>query len=94
MMAYQIQYEPEKNRKYPVRLQRKKSVVVPILVAVVLVMCFAICRKTGVLIPGDPQVTAEAFSQMVDMVREGERMEDAFSAFCDEVLEHGTQSAD
>ena len=94
MMAYQIQYEPEKNRKYPAHFRRRKSLVIPILIAVAIVVCFAICGKTGILIPGDPQVTAQAFSQMVDMVRNGEQVEDALSTFCVEVLEHGTQDTD
>lgn len=40
------------------------------------------------LIPGDPEVTAQAFAQMVDGLRAGEDASECVTAFCREILEN------
>ena len=92
-MSYQIQYEPEKNKIYPIRSGRKHNPTVGVLITVMLLVCLSVGLRTGWLIPGDPQVTSAAFSEMVDMLRQGETIQDAVTAFCTEVLEHGQQSS-
>ena len=92
-MSYQIQYEPEKNRKFPVRNKKKNNPTAAVVVALILVVCMGIGLRTGWLIPGDPQVTTEAISHMVDMLRQGQPVQDAVTAFCTEVLEHGQQTS-
>lgn len=87
-MGYMIQYEPEKNKKYPMRKNADRNVSASVLVALILVVCLGIGLRTGLLLPGDPQVTANAFSQLVTNLTEGESIHDAMSAFCVEVLEH------
>ena len=91
-MSYQIQYEPDKNRKYPTKKPQKGNATAAIMIVVLLIVCLSIGLRTGWLIPGDPDVTNAAFSDMVDMLEQGENMHDSLTAFCAEVLEHGQQS--
>lgn len=91
-MGYTIQYEPEKNRKYPLLSQKRVRAGMPLIAAVSLVALLGIGIRTGWLIPGDPQVTADAFTQMVDSLQAGESVKDAVTVFCTEVLEHGRAS--
>lgn len=92
-MSYQIQYEPHKNRRYPVCTGRKRHTTVFVLALTLLAVCMSIGLRTGWLIPGDPEVTSNAFSDMVTMLREGEGMKEAVTAFCMEILEHGAVDA-
>ena len=92
-MGYQIQYEPGKNRKYPTKSPKNSNATRAVVITMILVVCLGVGLRTGWLIPGDPQVTKAAFSDMVDMLRGGHSVQDSLSAFCTEVLEHGQQSA-
>lgn len=86
-MGYSIQYEPEKNNKYPVNTT-KKSAIAPVLLAIIIAVSIAVLKYTGWLIPGDADVTAKAFSQMIETVRRGEDVEDAMVVFCKDILEN------
>ena len=92
-MSYQIQYEPDKNRKYPTKKPQKSKATAAVMVAVLLIVCLSVGLRTGWLIPGDPDVTKAAFSGMVDMLKDGSSVQDSVTAFCAEVLEHGQQSS-
>ena len=93
-MSYQIQYEPDKNRKYPTKMAKKSNLTGGIMITVILIVCLSIGLRTGWLIPGDPDVTKAAFSEMVDMLKRGEPVYDSVTVFCTEVLEHGQQISD
>lgn len=43
------------------------------------------------LLPGEQNVTEAAFSEMIGDIREGESLGDALTAFCRQIVEHGTQ---
>ena len=88
-MGYTIQYEPEKSKKYPIRNRNWTKVVV---IALLIVVMLGVGLRSGWLIPGDPEVTIDAFEEMVVNLREGERVKDAVTVFCIEVLE--SSSAD
>ncbi len=40
------------------------------------------------LIPGDPEVTTQAFETMIHSLCAGEEISEAVTAFCREILEH------
>lgn len=91
-MGYCISYNPELEKKYPLRTKRKKKKWpwVMSLLAVLLVAVFATNSRQMVkqwLLPGDPQLTEEALTCFVQDVREGMPMKEAFTAFCVEIIE-------
>jgi len=90
-MAYKIQYSPEDRKRYPgvkgkVNFRFGQLFLVLCLLAAVLWV-----RQYGVpdfLIPGDPEVTREAASLMMDSLQSGNSLNEAVTVFCKEVL-HG-----
>jgi len=42
----------------------------------------------GILLPGDPEVTAAALGELVNGLRDGEGLKEAVTAFCIEVMEN------
>lgn len=81
-MGYRIIYlpEPKKKRVWPWMLS-------------ILVLCFVCAwlipqgRQAieTVLIPGEPEVTRQAFANLVDTLRSGENFTSAFAQFCEEL---------
>lgn len=45
-------------------------------------------KLRNILIPGDPDVTVAAFSQMVDQLQCGDPLSDAVEGFCREIFAH------
>lgn len=90
-MAYKIQYSPENKRRYP-GVKRKSSVRIgKWLFALCVLTAVLLVRQYGVpdfLIPGDPAVTREAASLMMDSLQRGSSLNEAVTVFCKEVL-HG-----
>lgn len=91
LLAYKIQYSPEDKRRYPGAKGKTNFrfgqwfLVLCVLAAVLL------ARQYGVpdfLIPGDPTVTREAASLMMDSLQSGSSLNEAVTVFCKEVL-HG-----
>lgn len=88
-MGYCIEYNPDKKKIYPIQAKRKSKRVYLLMVAIVLflVLTFAYKKKIAhFLIPGDSDVTADAFSHMVSDVKAGDPISDAFTAFCLEII--------
>lgn len=48
----------------------------------------------SLVFPGDPVVTAAAFEDMAEQLREGENLSDALHAFCAQVLEGAALDTD
>lgn len=68
---------------------RKNARSVKWIAAGCILLSLTILGKIGCLdflIPGDKEVTKQAFSAMVDNVREGEDVKTAVTAFCMEIL--------
>ena len=90
-MSYQIQYESEKNKQYPMERKSalpKRYLVGAIIVALV-VSVISVPSVRELLIPGDPEVTGAAFSQMIDNLQEGDSVGEAVTAFCREIIQNG-----
>lgn len=93
-MGYVIEYSPQDKRKYPITGNKRKGkrYVRWFLILVVLV-CSLIpgirTRAVNLLIPGDDEVTKAAFQIMTEQLRAGEPVNDAVTAFCQEILDNG-----
>lgn len=91
-MGYRIDYEPNLKRKYP--LKRQKGNFIEITVAVFLLACIVIllCNPgvhgllQEILLPGDPQKTAEAIENMIVNLKSGETFKNSVTAFCVEII--------
>jgi len=89
-MSYRVDYNPEMNKRYPsVTKTRRKLPIRPILLtvgAVALVYGIFSSGLLCLLIPGDPAVTAAAFSGMIENIGAGESIRQAFLLFCKEII--------
>ncbi|MBR4109851.1 MAG: hypothetical protein IKK41_06055 [Oscillospiraceae bacterium] len=89
-MSYRIEYNPEKNRQYPMQAARKPKWLIAALVVIVVLFMFQKIDRNHILrswlLPGDSDVTVSAFSSMVDGIRAGEPVKDAVTAFCLEII--------
>lgn len=93
-MGYRIEYES--IGRIP-RQQRKKGTGVLFAAIVILLVLGAIAVKTvglewvqEVLLPGDPDVTAEALENMITGLQEGAGIIEAFKTFCKEIMENAS----
>ena len=92
-MSYTVEYNPELRKSYP--MKSKKNVKIPfkpIVVALFTIAFLYVLNTFGVLrllLPGDPAVTAGAFSSMVADVRDGHRVSDAVFSFFQSVIKGG-----
>ena len=90
-MAYKIQYSPENQRRYPGVKGKINLRIGQWLFALCILAAVLLVRRYGVpdfLIPGDPVVTREAASLMMDSLHSGTSLNEAVTVFCKEVL-HG-----
>lgn len=89
-MAYKISYGPE------IRFQksgpRKKHKLLMWLLVVILLLAFYASGLNETvaywLLPGDPEVTSDALQTMVQRIETGENVSEAFSCFCQEIIDH------
>ncbi len=91
-MSYRISYEPEFNSKYPVlpgkRPRKKLWMICAALVLVAVAMLSPVRSAVlNLILPGDPQVTKSALSDLVEQVGAGEGLGVAVTAFCREILQ-------
>lgn len=90
-MAYKMEYGMKTPVVYSTVHVQKKQRRKPKL-WIIISVCIAlitVCATTDILIPGDAAVTKAAMSNMVNNIREGEQVVDAFAAFCQTVLQGG-----
>ena len=91
-MGYRIQYQPELNNKYLIKSKRKTDkqilLYISILSCLAILLTVPVCRHWlwEFLIPGDAQLTSAAFSEMLNLLKSGEDLSDAVTAFCKEIL--------
>ena len=92
-MSYQIAYDPQENARYPQKIKpHRKWLVKWIISAIFIAAAGYIALSSNVLhyiLPGDPEVTTVAFSQMIEQVRTGESVKDAIVCFVEQVVIHG-----
>ncbi len=92
-MSYRVEYNPEKHNKYPIPTQKKPKWIFVALVVFVAIFTLQKSEKLqsvrSWLIPGNPEITAAAFSTMVDQVRSGEPVREAVTTFCQEIIDNG-----
>lgn len=90
-MSYQIQYETDKQERYPMVTKRKDSSKLWIRIATVafFVTLLSVPSIRDFLIPGDADVTKAAFGQMIDNIREGDSLGEAVTTFCREIIANG-----
>ena len=99
-MGYKIMYASfGEEKKMPKGRGSWNKVAALLLVAVLLLGAMTVKNKglrwvKDYLLPGDPAVTAAALEDMVTDLREGDSLFDAVTAFCREIMAHGTKAAD
>ena len=96
-MGYRIHYGHMLIKEEIRQREEKRKTRLPakLIVACSIVLVITILGKTGCLdflIPGDKEVTKQAFSAMVENVRDGEDVKSAITAFCVEILDHAELS--
>ena len=80
-MSYTIRYTAVGNRKH----NRKSGKTMWLVVAIAVVFSALVFKHH--IAPGENSVTAAAFAQMADNLKDGERFYDAAQAFCRQILE-------
>lgn len=93
-MGYRIRYGQTAVKEVIAQkqLQKEKKMSLKWIAVACVMTAITILGKTGCLdflIPGDKEVTRQAFSSMVENVREGENVKTAITAFCMEILNNG-----
>ena len=92
-MSYYIAYDPQENDRYPQKLKRQRKIPVKwVLSATFLLIAGYIILNGNVLdyiLPGDPEVTVAAFSQMVEQVKTGQTVREALVAFVEQIITQG-----
>ena len=90
-MGYRIQYDPEKNKMFPIKRNAAARRWLAGVAAASILLFGVIEWRQGtflkhLLLPGDPGVTEAALSAMVEDIRAGESVGDALTTFCLEIL--------
>ena len=92
-MSYTVEYNPELRNTYPMNNRKLRNFPVrTLVVALGVIMLLYTLNTTGVLralIPGDPVVTAGAFSDMIEQVRTGQTVSEAIFSFFKEIIMNG-----
>ena len=98
-MGYKIDYGPwgKTEAAWHRRTHRKKMraflVVLIAAVLTVLLLRADSGKVQQLLIPGNPEITAAAFSQLTEDVKAGEAVGDAFGAFCKQIIANSLHEA-
>ena len=92
-MAYSVRYEPEWDLKQSFSRRKifKRSWIVGIVLVVFgILSAFSQIRVWlwDILVPGDPKITAQAWSHMIVNISGGESLTDSIVSFCQEIIEH------
>ncbi len=90
-MGYTVEYNPELTKRYPTEKYQSKKTPIILIVSLILIIGLYITTRESIyqlMIPGDPQVTTAAFSEMMDQIAAGESLKDSFFAFCEDIISH------
>lgn len=88
-MGYKIRYGP----RIPAEKKRGswQFIAVIVLAAAITLLCVDIWNGRQWLLPGDPQITAQALDTMVDSLRAGGSVGEAITCFCREIIENAAK---
>ncbi len=91
-MSYCIDYNSKSGNIYRMTSSKKRiGLVAGLVLAIALFMLLKLDKNQTIkswLIPGDAQVTENAFSEMIENIREGETIGGAVTTFCREILKN------
>ena len=89
-MVYRVQYTPQEAYRYPpIKSKRKKGRGKgwTLLLAVGIALWLLLSGVPDFLIPGDPQVTRSAATEMISQMKTGTPVHDAVTVFCKQILD-------
>ena len=94
-MSYTVEYNPELRKSYPMEYRKPRKLPIKTIAVIlgIFITLYAL-NAAGILhyiIPGDPAVTAGAFSSMVEQVRGGQTVTDAIFTFVKDIVVGGMQ---
>ena len=90
-MAYKIKYSEDSARRYSQKTKHnpfKYRNWVLLLTILAAAICLQLYGIPDFMIPGDPAVTRQAASAMMEDIQSGAALADAVTVFCKEIL-HG-----
>ena len=93
-MSYRVEYGPPIPPQYakrPAYLRVQTMTALFLLLFAILVRQFfptGVTYLQQLLLPGVPSVTQEALDTMMEDLRNGEHLDDAFTAFCVYIVDH------
>ncbi len=94
-MSYHVEYNPEFRKRYPaIKKQPNLKLVKRLIFVTLAVVMFYGAVWSGwakSLLPGDPDVTISAFSDMVTDVKSGDGVKEAWIAFCRNIIDNATR---
>ncbi len=88
-MSYHITYNPDLSKRYPTEKKDRNKPLKSAMLLLAIFVAVYVFTQSGVLrylIPGDPEITAEAFSTMVKRVGDGETVGNAVVDFCKQII--------
>ena len=95
-MSYKIAYTSfGEEKKQPKDVGGRNRIAAFLLVTALVIGAMTVKNRglpwiKAYLLPGDPAVTAAALEGMVTDLREGDSLYNAVTAFCREIVQHGT----
>ena len=91
-MGYRISYDNERMQIEQESGRHTYSRLISVLVVCLLVLgslkLIGWDSLKNYVLPGDPELTEAAFTDMVESIRAGESVTDAVTAFCVEIIEN------
>lgn len=88
-MSYSVEYNPELGRRYPATRKKRGKSAGPVMILAAIAVAMYTFVQSGLvryLLPGDPEVTAAAFSMLVERVEAGEPVRESLLHFCEEII--------
>ena len=89
-MAYKIQYSPENQARYPITNRHKRWNWSRFVIPAIILAAMLWVRFNGVpdiMIPGNPEVTRSAASELLVNLSDGVAVKDAVTVFCKEIID-------
>ena len=97
-MAYRIQYgsDPKFKTHWDRPFRKHRTAIISAIIAAVLLICATVPQvQRGIrelILPGDPSITEAALTAFVDNLKTGEPMDEAFAAFCRDIISNAEVS--
>lgn len=91
-MSYYVEYSPELAKRYPTKRTHRRKPTVSIGILLIAAVAAYVSVRSGLvryLIPGNPDITTAAFSQLVAQVVSGEPVRQSVVTFCEEIITNG-----